>query len=81
MYNYHNWLELHAKALSQKPIADILVFGPRIYFGQPPTAEQLKELPEFDRDPLAITERVAMAFIGLRMLPAKVFSIYIPEPT
>lgn len=75
MYEYDPWMSLHAEKWASTILTDIIVFSPRIYYGKPPSAEDLKSVPKHVPDPLTSMEHTASAIVGLSLIDVMYFSV------
>jgi len=90
MYDYGSWLRLHRSAFEQIIIPEVTLIGPRIFFEEPPSAEQVQELVdeisrEFGdaaaekvrdfRDAFVIT---SAPMIALHLVDVDMFNLYQP---
>jgi hypothetical protein len=79
MYDYEHWLSMHQLALIQRPMPEVTLFAPAIYFVQTPTEEELAEAKaEFQMHPFELIEKSVKGGIDLQLLPVELFSIVKP---
>lgn len=77
MYNYDVWMNIHAENFKICRIPDVTLFGPRIYFNELPTAEQLDELLTLEggTDPFIAVQKLATPLVMLDLIPVRYFCI------
>lgn len=78
MYDVGPWLGVQYEAMKALRIPEILVYVPKIYHGNIPSAAEIEELRQMLRidasDPFTLTEMQLSPIAGVRMLPAAYFS-------
>lgn len=78
MYNYHDWLNKHELALKRKPVKGLVVYVPKIYFGQVPDKDDLKKLSDEGTDAFAFTKKILSPLIEIDYLPINLYCIDSP---
>ncbi len=75
MYNYDEWLEYHVvnKNFQNIKSAEMVVYGPKIFFNRKPTNEELKVLKRQNIEPFKLVEEIASTVIKLQLLDIGVF--------
>lgn len=76
MYDYHLWLEHHAKEgnFQHVKIPDVALYTPRLFHGHKPDADQERELAEKKIDVFKEWEAHSSPIIGLEFVPIEMFS-------
>lgn len=77
MYNYDEWLDIHAKKNNFRNIksAKMMVFGPKIFFNRKPNLEERKVMERNKIEPFRLIEELASNVISLKLLDIAVFSV------
>ena len=79
MYDYTPWLEVQKHALIKRPMPEVSLFAPAIYFVQTPTEEDLAlSQTEFGMNPFQVIQKSLRGGIDLQLLPIELFSIIKP---
>lgn len=79
MYDYENWLEKQQLALIKRPMPEVTMFAPAIYFVQTPTEEEIKQMQtESQWNPFEVLQHSIRGGIDLQFLPIELFSIVKP---
>ena len=79
MYDYGNWLELQTIALHNTRIPTVSLFAPAIYLCRQPEEEIITFEDGERMHLLAAVEGGTAAFIELKLLDVKIFSIFIGQ--
>jgi hypothetical protein len=79
MYDYGHWFSVQQLALLKRPMPEVTLFAPKLYFVQTPTEEQIaQEQTEFDWGPFESLQRAVRGGIDLQFLDIEQFSIVKP---
>ena len=78
MYNYVKWMNMYDKDIKKAPFKDTCFYVPRLYFGTPPTTEQLQELAKHNTDPFAFMSEAMMPLVPMQFLPIAMYCVDIP---
>jgi hypothetical protein len=80
MYDYDHWLSMHQLALIQRPMPEVTLFAPAIYFVQTPTEEDIEiARTELQTHPFEVIQKSVQGGIDLQFLPIELFSIVKPD--
>ncbi|BDD79568.1 hypothetical protein [Burkholderia phage FLC9] len=81
MYEYDEWMSLHYAADNKfaKPIQDVSIFAPAIYFADKPSDEQIQHAIDVAAHPLQAVEILARSLVGLNLIDVEYFSIIRPS--
>lgn len=80
MYQYHSWLNLHNDELKKRPLMEVGLYVPRLYFADKNqiTDEIRRELKKRGKDEFEIFSDVLNPFVGIQFLPVSLFSAATP---
>jgi hypothetical protein len=79
MYDYEHWLKVQQLALTQRPMPEVTLFAPALYFVHTPTEEEIaQQQTEFDWGPFEALQRGIRGGLDLQFLPIEQFSIVQP---
>jgi hypothetical protein len=79
MYDYEHWLQMQQLALLKRPMPEVTLFAPALYFVHTPTEEEIAQhQTEFEWDPFESIQRAVRGGIDLQFLPIELFSIVKP---
>lgn len=79
MYDYEQWLAAQQHAIIKRPIPEVTLYAPALYFAQTPSEETLAELKtQYNWSPFETMERSVRGGILLQLLPPAVFSVIKP---
>lgn len=79
MYHYYEWLNLHEQAIRNTPIKSTGLYVPRLYFGEPPTHDQLKEFADHNTNPFDFQQNVLGPLVLIQYIPVEWYCIDLPE--
>jgi len=80
MYDYESWLSMHQLALIKRPMPEVTLFAPAIFFAQTPTDEEIQAaFTEFQMHPFEVLKKSVQGGIDLQLLPIELFSIVKPD--
>jgi len=81
MYEYDPWMSLHFSAANKdvKPIQDVSIFAPAIYFSDKPSDKELQQLIQRAAHPLQAVEILGRSLVGLNLIDVEYFSIIRPS--
>lgn len=76
-YEYGDWLDFHSKneAIRKIPLTTLTLIVPEIFFARMPNSQELNEIRNGKFDPFGNMEVIFAPIIGLKTMPASVFSI------
>jgi hypothetical protein len=77
-YKYHDWLNLHTNELKKKPLRDLSLYVPKLYFSNVPTKEQLAEVTKQGNDPFTLSQEILAPLVLIQYLPIAFFSANTP---
>ena len=75
MYDYGDWVNIHADAFARTQIPDILLLAPKIYFEKKPSEAELAEAIKDAMHPMKATEFLVSTVVELKLIDIKNFSI------
>lgn len=79
MYDYEEFINIHHEALNKKPLLDVTLFVPALYFTKIPGIEDQDVLSELEKSdikhPFIATEIVLNAFFNTKLMEIAMFSI------
>lgn len=75
VYDYEEWMNLHAEAFEQTRLPEVTMFVPAIYFSKTPTAEELDQIRKEAAHPMRAIEMLASPLIELTLIDVKFFSV------
>jgi hypothetical protein len=79
MYDYEHWLSMQQAALTKRPMPEVTLFAPAIYFVQTPTEEDIEAAKnEMQMHPFEILQKTLQGAVDLQLLPIELFSIVNP---
>lgn len=78
MYNYVQWMNLYEKDIKKSPLKDMCFYVPKLYFGVPPTAEELDELARHNTDPFTFMQEAMAPLVPIQFLPIALYCADIP---
>lgn len=79
MYDYGNWLSTQQRALLRRPMPQVSLFAPAIYFFDIPTEEDLNEhKAQVPWAPFETMEKAVRGGVHLQLLPVELFSVVKP---
>ncbi|MDD2879782.1 MAG: hypothetical protein PHQ58_05050 [Rhodoferax sp.] len=78
MYDYVKWMNLYDKEIKKAPLKDTCFYVPKLYFGKPPTAEELQELARHNTDPFAFMSEAMTPLVPMQFLPIALYCVDIP---
>jgi hypothetical protein len=78
MYNYSDWLNKHTNQIKLKPISDMVLFVPKIYFDKIPNKEELKKLDDIGMDAFELNKKILYPLIPIDYLPISLYCIDSP---
>lgn len=80
MYEYHPWLNWHNEALKKKPLLEVGLYVPRIFFADKTkiTEELRRDMKKIGRDEFEIFSQVLAPFVGIQFLPISLFCAATP---
>ena len=78
MYDYIRWMNTYDKEIKKSPLKEVCFYVPRLYFGTPPTTEQLEELAKHNTDPFAFMAEAMMPLVPMQFLPIALYCVDIP---
>jgi hypothetical protein len=79
MYDYEHWLQVHQLALISRPIPEVTLFAPALYFVHTPTEEEIAQhQTEFNWGPFESIKRAVRGGIDLQFLAIERYSIIRP---
>lgn len=81
MYEYDPWMSLHYSPENKnaKPIQDVSIFAPAIFFSEKPSEEELQQLTDTAAHPLQAIEILGRSLVGLNLIDVEYFSIIRPS--
>lgn len=79
MYRYHDWLNLHDLEIKKKPLKEVILYVPRLYFGEPPNAEALASFAEHNTAPFELSQQVLAPLVQLQYLPIALYCVDTPS--
>lgn len=82
MYDYHQWLEIHAanKNFETTTCPEVTVVGPMLYFNGPMKQTDILLLKKENLTPFQSIEAVAGPLVHLTLLPVELFSFVLKLP-
>lgn len=75
MYEYNDWMNMHAEAFKSTLLPEVMLLVPAIYFEGKPTPESLESITKEAAHPMRALELLASPLIELKVLDIKHFSI------
>lgn len=75
VYEYENWMNLHAAAFEHTRLPQVTMFVPALYFGKTPTPAELEQAIKEAAHPMRALELLASSIIELKLIDIKYFSI------
>ncbi len=78
MYNYHQWLNRYTNQIKVKPISDMALFVPRLYFDKIPDNKEIQELDKLGLDPWEMNKKILYPLIPIDYLPISLYCIDSP---
>lgn len=78
MYHYTDWLNKHTNQIKIKPISDMVLFVPRLYFDKLPGKEDFKKLDEIGMDAFELNKKVLYPLIPIDYLPISLYCVDSP---
>lgn len=78
MYNYYDWMNLYNQDIKKSPLKDTCFYIPKLYFGTPPTKEQLEELSKHNTNPFSFMEEAMKPLAPIQFLPIALYCADIP---
>lgn len=79
MYDYSTWLNLHTEQLQKKPLAEVGLYVPKLYFIRTLTDEEARELKKNKTDLFEFMSRLLSPFFVIQHLPIAMFCANIPS--
>jgi hypothetical protein len=80
MYDYHEWLNLHDLAIRKKPLKEVCLYLPKLYFGPVPSAKDLQSFADHSTTPFELSQHVLAPLVLVQYLPISLYCADIPEP-
>ena len=78
MYTYHEWMNLHSKDLQKKPLKDLSLYVPRLYYIKKPTREELVEFAKNNQDVFTFHQAAMRPFVMIQHMPIALFCAHTP---
>ncbi len=78
MYEYHTWLNIHTDALKSKSLINTMIYVPKLYFDRLPTAEELKEIKDMNKDPFEVSRQALSPLVSVDYLPVSLYCACTP---
>jgi hypothetical protein len=81
LYDYHEWLNLYDLAIRKKPLKEVCLYVPKLYFSQVPTVEEIKSFSEHNTTPFELSQHVLAPLVLVQYLPISLYCADIPLQT
>lgn len=79
MYNYHEWMNLHDNDIRKKLLKQLCLYLPRLYFGPPPSHEELLKFQQHNIDPFELQQHTLGPFLLTQYLPIELYCADVPH--
>ena len=79
MYSYHEWVNFNDLEIKKKPLKELSLYVPKLYFGEPPTAEQLQTFAEHNTGPFELSQQVLAPLVLIQYLPIALYCVDTPN--
>jgi hypothetical protein len=80
LYDYHEWLNLHDLAIRKKPLKEVCLYVPKLYFGPKPSAKELQNFVDHSTTPFELSQHVLAPLVLVQYLPIALYCADIPAP-
>lgn len=79
LYSYHEWVNANDLEIKKKPLKELSLYVPKLYFGAPPTAEHLQTFAEHNTGPFELAQQVLAPLLLIQYLPIALYCVDTPN--